>query len=113
VVREALLHGIPVIASKLGGVPEAITEGVNGYLFDPYVKGDLLDKILNILNEPQRLEQITKGARATKIENMDDHVDKLCQLYKQATQPEKGPLEKLGLHDRERYAKKLTMLGQS
>lgn len=110
VVRETLLHGLPVVASKLGGVPEAITEGVNGYLFDPYVEGDLLDKIANILKEPQRLKRITQGARVTKIENMENHVDKLCELYKLARQTEKWTIEKLDPNDRERYVKKLNML---
>lgn len=111
VVRETLLHGIPVVASKLGGVPEVITDDVNGYLFDPYIEGDLLSKINNILKEPQRLEHITQGARTTTIETMDNHVDTLCQLYTQAMQTEKWPLEKLDPNDRERYVKKLNLLG--
>jgi len=88
VVRETLLHGIPVVASKLGGIPEIIIEGLNGYLFDPYAVGDLLGKIVNIFKEPQRLERITQGARTTKIETMEDHVDKIYQLYTQAMQME-------------------------
>ena len=34
VVRETLLHGVPVVGSTLGGVPEAIEDGVTGFLFD-------------------------------------------------------------------------------
>jgi len=34
VVSEANAFGIPVIANKVGGIPSAIDEGVNGYLLD-------------------------------------------------------------------------------
>ena len=84
VVREALLHGLPVIGSKLGGVPEAIEDGVNGFLFDPYQEGNLAEKLDLVLNNPKILEQITDGARNTKIESMDDHMDKMINIYNEA-----------------------------
>ena len=84
VVREALLHGLPVIGSKLGGVPEAIEDGVNGFLFDPYKEGDLAEKLDLILNNPKILERITEGARNTKIESMEDHMEKMIKIYHEA-----------------------------
>ena len=35
VIREAFLAGVPVVASRIGGIPEAVTDGVNGLLFEP------------------------------------------------------------------------------
>ncbi|GAB4423058.1 MAG: glycosyltransferase family 4 protein [Thermodesulfovibrionales bacterium] len=84
VVREALLRGVPVIGSKLGGVPEAVEDGVNGFIFDPYKEGDLAEKINLILESPKILEKITEGARNTKIENMEDHVGKIIKMYRDA-----------------------------
>jgi glycosyltransferase involved in cell wall biosynthesis len=84
VVREALLHGLPVIGSNLGGVPEVIKDGVNGYLFDPFKPGDLLEKIKHVLRTPKVLENIAVGARNTKIEHMEEHVAKISNIYEQA-----------------------------
>ncbi len=81
VIREALLHGLPVIGSKLGGVPEAIEEGVNGFLFDPYKEGDLAGKISLILDHPEILQQITEGARDARIESMERHIEKMIGIY--------------------------------
>ncbi len=81
VVREALLYGVPVVGSKLGGVPEAIEDGVNGFVFDPYREGDLMEKISFILKRPSVLDTITDGARNTKIESMEDHIEKILGIY--------------------------------
>lgn len=84
VVREALLYGVPVIASNLGGVPEVVVDGVNGYLFDPFEEGDLLKTIEQILENPTLLQKVTTGARNTKIEGMADHTLKISELYARA-----------------------------
>ena len=50
VVREALAAKIPVIASNVGGIPEVVKDGENGYLFEPddvYYLANLLHKFSN------------------------------------------------------------------
>jgi len=51
VVIESFAYGIPVIGSNIGGIPEMITEGVNGILFDPYKEGDLEENMLKFESE--------------------------------------------------------------
>lgn len=43
VIFESLSAGVPVIASDLGGIPELVKAGENGYLFEPGNSGELLD----------------------------------------------------------------------
>jgi len=45
VVVEAFAHGVPVIGSRRGGIPEMIQDGSNGFLFDP----DNLQNLTRIL----------------------------------------------------------------
>lgn len=52
VVLEALSRGKPVIATKLGGVPERIREGENGWLFEPGNSEDLVRAIRNLMLFP-------------------------------------------------------------
>ncbi len=41
IVPESFVFGVPVIASRRGGIPEMIDEGGNGMLFEPRLPGDL------------------------------------------------------------------------
>jgi len=67
VIVESLSFGVPVIGSNIGGIPEMITEGVNGKLFDPYQENDLVDKILSfeksILDWRNKQETIKNNAQ--------------------------------------------------
>jgi len=81
VVREALLYGTPVIGSNLGGVPEIIEDGVNGYLFDPYREGDLREKVQHILKNPSVLNRLSQGVGKTKIPSLQEHVEKVSHIY--------------------------------
>ena len=46
VIIESLLCGIPVVASNVGGIPEVIKHGTNGYLFEPFNIRNLKDLLL-------------------------------------------------------------------
>ena len=48
---ESLLCGTPVAASSVGGVPSVITEGLNGFMFDPYSVFDIKEKLMMVLEK--------------------------------------------------------------
>jgi glycosyltransferase involved in cell wall biosynthesis len=68
VMLEALSRGKPVIASRLGGMPERVFDGRNGFLFDPAVPGDLV----RVLAEFRRSDRGALGRNAR--ESVDDLV---------------------------------------
>ncbi len=84
VVREALLAGKPVIASRLGGVPEVVHDEVNGLLFDPFEKGDLEEKVRRVLEDPVLLCRLAKGAGETEVQTLEEHADRVLRLYGEA-----------------------------
>lgn len=63
VVLEANVHGIPVIGSTRGGVPEAIHDGVTGLLFEPDKPGALRAAIERLLSEPSLAAKLGENAR--------------------------------------------------
>ena len=55
VVYEAIAHSLPVIASRIGGIPEMVREGETGWLFDPGDWEQLRDILLRLLANPEPL----------------------------------------------------------
>lgn len=58
---EAAACGVPIVASRAGGMPEIVHDGVNGYLIAPGDSAALADRLDRMLNEP---EQAVKMGRA-------------------------------------------------
>lgn len=81
IVKESYLFGVPVICSCLGGAKESVEDGVNGLIFNPLKEGDLAEKVNSLINNPDLLERITEGARNTKIESMEEHLQKIEDIY--------------------------------
>ena len=46
IISYAYAYGKPVIASNINGIPEVVTDKINGLLFEPGNENDLIEKIL-------------------------------------------------------------------
>ncbi len=84
VIVESFAFGVPVIGSNIGGVPEMISEGINGMLFDPYKEGDLEEKLLKFENEIEhwrsKFEIIKQSAQ--KFLDYEGWLNQWEELYK-------------------------------
>jgi glycosyltransferase involved in cell wall biosynthesis len=63
VVLEAMATGTPVIGSRVGGIPELIEDGARGFLVPPGDERALAEKILWILRNRDRAEEMGQAAR--------------------------------------------------
>lgn len=68
VVFEAMIHGLPLVASTLGGPREFIAEGVDGFLADPAKPEELAGKLTPLLRDPALRREVGERARV-KIES--------------------------------------------
>lgn len=67
VLMEAMALGLPVIASRVAGIPELVTENEEGLLFCPTDWNDLAEKIVLLIADSKLRDRLGKAGRA-KIE---------------------------------------------
>jgi glycosyltransferase involved in cell wall biosynthesis len=66
-LTEALYIGTPVVASRVGGIPEIITDGIDGVLVPPAEPRALAETIVKMLHDPER-RQAMAGAGREKVQ---------------------------------------------
>jgi glycosyltransferase involved in cell wall biosynthesis len=85
-VLEALSSGLPVVTTRVGGIPEMIEDGKNGFLVEPSNARELADRILYYLEHPAVASEMALLAR----KNIENHFDwrlivkKVVKVYDEA-----------------------------
>ncbi len=83
VLSEAMCFGKPLIGSNIGGIPEQIIDGVNGYLFRPTDHEELAQYVLSLVEHPEIGKQM--GAIGKELVHMRFCVERgfkdHCEIY--------------------------------
>jgi len=80
---EAQRAGIPSVATDIGGIPEVIDDGVNGFLVESDNPEELAEKINFLLENDEKRKVMGQAAREKFLEKYElkKYVDKLILLY--------------------------------
>jgi glycosyltransferase involved in cell wall biosynthesis len=62
VAAEAMACGTPVVASRVGAIPEVVRDGKTGLLFEPDDAGDLAEKLGALLDDPDLRAEFASNA---------------------------------------------------
>ena len=86
VAAEAMSHGIPVVASRIGGLQYSMVDGESGLLAEPGDAADLADKIGRVWRDAELARRVGHAARlhAERHFGHAAHFDKLMQVYAEA-----------------------------
>jgi glycosyltransferase involved in cell wall biosynthesis len=71
VIIESLAVGTPVIASRVGGIPEVVRDGVDGFLVAPDDPQALASKLNSVLTNDNLARQLRANARAGFLERFE------------------------------------------
>lgn len=74
VLAEAMASGLPVIASAIGGVPSAVTNGVTGVLVNPHDAGAITRACLTLLGNPALGRKMGAVARERAVSEFNRDV---------------------------------------
>ena len=82
-ILEAMSFGRAVVASRIGGIPELVTDGKNGLLFTPGDSKDLASKLNWLIQHPKETEEMGHRAhqRIKDSFSPEEHYKKLMNLY--------------------------------
>ena len=87
VILEALACGRPVVATRVGGIPEIVDDGRTGFLVEPQQPDQLAERIGLLLNDRELGRRIGRAGRQSLIDKgltWDHHVDRLVEIYADA-----------------------------
>jgi len=81
---EAQACGLPVLASRVGGIPEYIQDGRTGFLFPPEDVQQLAEKIRLLHEDPALRQAMQREARAWAVEgfSFEKRIDNYFDLYR-------------------------------
>ncbi len=83
-VLEAMAHGRPVVATRIGGIPELVEDGVTGLLVSRADPSELARRIKELLSKPAHLVDMgdAAAARHRRMFCPERHTERLLGLYR-------------------------------
>jgi glycosyltransferase involved in cell wall biosynthesis len=82
-IAEAMAHETPVVASRVGGIPELIADGQSGYLVERGDADRMSARVLELANDPDLRDRMGQAARQTVEAKFDlsENVARLVESY--------------------------------
>lgn len=93
VLMEAMATGLPVVATRITGVPELVEDGRNGLLVPPGRPDQLADAVERLVGDPGLRARFAAAGKQTVRERFDGRqsVSRLEQLLRDVARPVVGP----------------------
>lgn len=81
---EAMAAGLPVVSTLVGGIPDLIQDGINGFLVRPGQPLELADRIIRLVNDPNLRKAISETNRRLareqySVQAMFRQIKQLCE----------------------------------
>ena len=81
-VLEAMSYSLPIVSTNVGGIPEILKDGVNGYLIHPGNKNKMEESINNLMSDKGLRQKMGVASQNMAREHLPEYVEKqLSNLY--------------------------------
>ncbi len=81
-VIESQMYGTPVLGANIGGIPEIISQGVTGELFESGNANDMKQKLLAMYNNRNLLTEYSNNCRKISFDGIEQYTEKLMRIYR-------------------------------
>jgi glycosyltransferase involved in cell wall biosynthesis len=84
-VLEAMAMGVPVVASRVEGVPEVIDDGATGFLFNPGDVDGLANVVIRVLDDPGLLKRVSKRGQRKVLRELNGRgqAERVTRVYEE------------------------------
>ena len=72
VVLEAMANAVPVVASNVEGIPEAVRDGIDGLIFEPSNAKDLAEKLTALADDKSLWSRMSQSSLQRQREKLSD-----------------------------------------
>lgn len=96
VLSELFAMGVPVIAARIGGIPEFISESIDGNLYPPFDLEALVGNLKTFVDKPELLDEMRRNI-CEPMHTFTRYMEKLELLYKELLSGVKVDVEKISL----------------
>ena len=88
-IWEAMANGLPVVATRVGAIPDYLTDEVDALLIDPRQVHQIQEAIQRICNEPELRKKLIRNGYALARENtLEKQTDRLLNCLQQVMKSE-------------------------
>jgi len=86
-LMEAMVSGIPVVATSISGIPELVRNGDTGWLVPPENEGALADALSQIYSDPAEADKRARSGRRWVLDEFElfSNAKKLSSLFAQSS----------------------------
>ncbi len=82
VLIEALQAGVPIVATKVGGIPEVVEDGVSGILTEPLDNKALFEAIFSLVQSETKRQELAQNAQKRALEfSLEKTLERTLSLY--------------------------------
>jgi glycosyltransferase involved in cell wall biosynthesis len=82
-ILEAMASGLPIVATRIGGIPDLVQDNINGFLVDPGCPEQLALALIKLNESPDlrsSMQKMSYKIAADKF-NIENHVRELVNIY--------------------------------
>ena len=85
-LMETMALGRPLVASRVGGTPEIVPDGVVGRLFAPGRSDELAGCVVDLLRNPEKARRLAAAGRLRMEEHFSEerHLEEMRHLYRRS-----------------------------
>ncbi len=81
---EAMAMGLPIVTTNVGGMPEVVRDGIDGYVVPSRDYKAMADRLERLLDDAQLRRRMGRSARKRVVENfnIDHQIEQFASLYR-------------------------------